>query len=1056
MLVVVLTDLVDSTGLSHRLGPEGADALRQQLFAATYDVLDQTSGRLVKSMGDGVMATYRSVVAALDGAIALQRAIDRLNRRSAGEDIRLRIGVSAGEATFDDGDWYGVAVVEAARLCDLAASGEILANAIVVALSGERGGHTFTPRGTRVLKGFDDPVSVVEIGWSAWEPAGFALPFELDRRASQRFVGRERSLEGLHTAWATARDGAPRVVLVTGEAGIGKTAIAARLGTNVRDDAVVLYGQCDEQIVASFQPFSEALHLLVAGSSADMLASHVARCGGALLPLVPELRQRVRNLEPPTATDSETGELRLFTSVVDLLDRAAEEAPVLLVLDDLQWSNAPTLRLLAYVARHLPANGTRILVLALFRDAPVASEVDLGSFFADLRTDPSVDHIGLTGLDAEEVRELAHEIVRPLGDQSVTDLAEMVRADTGGNPFLVCEILRHLVETGALHDVDGRFVSQLHRDELGAIDSIQAVMAQRFNRLSPAAARLLSVASVAGDDLDFRVLERVPSAGSDRTELARAIDEAVAARLLVELPDEVGRYRFAHALIRVTLAEGLSSLRRAQLDGEIADAMVAAYASHIEPHLRDIAFHYSRGAPVIDASPAGRYGVLAARHANDRLVYSDAVEVTAQALGALEAAGSPESETRVALLAERAYGLRQSGDWDAGAAAQLEGIVVAHALGSSAALARVLSRGQSATTPVIESADPSLLETVDRALGSASEDDDWTIAALLAWLAMQRAANGLGDASRPIAARAVEHAQRTDDVQLHATALHAWCLTLLGTSAVDELLETACRLRDLPGAMPATVLHGHRFVALAKLIKGDRDGFARSSAELESLFTRTPSKFWGALLDMWQPMLALLDGRLSEVEPLIDRVFQNASADPNQLFAWFSQAIALHRERDTLVEFTPTVAAAAQDRPELAGITCVQVLCSLAAGDTSGADALMDGLTRDAIRGDPARLAVSDGRRPAHGCRLGAEPGRGRGVVVRHLPAPCGHDRRVRDGDVRRRRRRSVPWNPCRHHGASRSRDSTSRRRADARAAARLRTARRTFRVLAGTDAASA
>jgi tetratricopeptide (TPR) repeat protein len=260
----------------------------------------------------------------------------------------------------------------------------------------------------------------------------------------------------------------------------------------------------------------------------------------------------------------------------------------------------------------------------------------------------------------------------------------------------------------------------------------------------------------------------------------------------------------------------------------------------------------------------------------------------------------------------------------------------------------VLSRGQSATTPVIGSADPSLLETVDRALGSASEDDDWTIAALLAWLAMQRAANGLGDASRPIAARAVEHAQRTDDVQLHATALHAWCLTLLGTSAVDELLETACRLRDLAGAMPATVLHGHRFVALAKLIKGDRDGFARSSAELESLFTRTPSKFWRALLDMWQPMLALLDGRLGEVEPLIDRVLQNASADPNQLFAWFSQAIALHRERDTLVEFTPTVTAAAQDRPELAGITCVEVLCSLAAGDTGRADMLMDGLTRDA------------------------------------------------------------------------------------------------------------
>ncbi len=954
VLVVVCTDLVDSTGLSLRLGQEGADALRQQLFAATYDVVQSTGGQPVKWMGDGIMATYRSVVAAIDGAVSLQRTVDRLNRRRVGEDIGVRVGVSAGEATLDDGDWYGVAVVEAARLCDLALGGEVLANAIVVTLSGERGGHEFHSRGTLVLRGFEDPISVVEIAWSGWEPAGFTLPFELDRRAKQRFVGRERAFNELHKAWATARNGTPRVALVSGEPGIGKTAIAARLGAKVRSEgAVVLYGQCDEQIVASFQPFSEALRQLVADSHADVLAAHAAHCEGALLPLVPELRQRVRNLDLPAVTDSETSELRLFESVVDLLGRAAEESPVLLVVDDLQWANAPTLRLLAYLARHLLASGTRVLVLALFRDTPIASGADLRSFLADLRADPEAARVELAGLDAEEMRLLTEEIVGPGPDQSITELADAVRADTGGNPFLVCEVLRHLIETGALREIDGRFVSQIQRDDLGTIDSIRGVMTQRLERLSPTASRMLTVASIIGDEFDFRVLERVASAGSDRSELAGALDEAVAARLLVELPDTVGRYRFAHALIRLAIADGLSSLRRAQLDGEIAESIVAAYEGHLEPHLRDIAFHYCRGAPVIDPTPAGRFGVLAARHANDQLVYSDAVEVTAQVLAALEAGGHGESDTRVELLAERAYGLRQSGDWDAGAAAQLEGVAAARALGSSGALARVLGRGQSPTTPLIGTDDPSLLATVDDALASADEDDDWTIAALLAWLAMHRAANGLGAVSAPLAARAVEHAQRTDDIELYASALHAQCLTLLGTSAVTRLLETARVLRDLDGATRATKMHGHRFVALANLIMGDREGFARSLTSVEDLFTQTPSKFWRAQIDMWQPMLALMDGRFGDAEALIDRVLENASADPNQLLAWLSQVIAVRREQDRLVELTPTIDATAAERPGLVGIRCVQVLCRLAAGDRDAANALMDGLARDAYAAIP-------------------------------------------------------------------------------------------------------
>jgi class 3 adenylate cyclase len=954
ILVVVCTDLVDSTGLSRRLGEEGADVLRQQLFATAHDVVQSTEGQVVKSMGDGIMAIYRSVIAAIDGAIELQRGADHLNRRRVGEDVGLRVGMSVGEAKLEDGDWYGVPVVEAVRLCDLALGGEILANEIILTLRGERGSHEFNRRGTRVLKGFDDPISVVEIAWSGWEPAGFTLPFELERRAKQRFVGREQPLTELRSAWSRACSGQPRLALISGEPGIGKTAIAARLAANVRDgDAVVLYGHCDEQIVASFQPFSEALRLLVAGTHVDVLAAHAARYQGALLSLVPELSRRLRNLEPPAAIDSEATELRLFESVVDLLGRAAEESPILLVIDDLQWANAATWRLLTYIARHTLAGATPVLILALFRDTPSASGADARPFRADLQANPQTAHVELFGLNTEEMRLLAKDMIGPDRHQSVTDLADALRAETGGNPFLACEVLGHLIETGALREIDGRFVSQITPEELGTIDSIRGVMTQRLHRLATATTRALAVASVIGDEFDFRVLSRVPSAASDHSELARALDEGVAARLLVELPQTVGRYRFAHVLIRLAIADELSSLRRAQLDGEIAEAIVATYEGRLEPHLRDIAFHYCRGTPFIDPTPAGRFGLLAARHANNQLVYGDAVEITDQALAALEAGGRDESETLVELLAERAYGLRQSGDWDAGAAAQLEGVAVARALGSSIALARVLARSQLPVTPVIDPIDPSLLATVEGALASAEEGDDWAIAALLAWLTMHRAANGLGAVSVPLAAQAVEHAQRTGDVELHATALHALCLTVLGTPAVGELLDNARALRDLEGATPTARMHGHRFVALAYLIMGDRDGFARSYASMEALLTQTPSRYWRAMKDMWQPMQALMDGRFGDAETLIERVLGNVSTDPNQLLAWFSQEMALRREQDRLVDFAPTVDATAAERPTIVGVQCLQVLCRLAEGDHDAANALMDGLTPDGFAALP-------------------------------------------------------------------------------------------------------
>ena len=945
VVVVLQTDLVDSTGMSVRLGQHAADEARRQLFATSYDVIQGTGGEPVKWLGDGVMAVYRSVVAALDGAVTLQRAIDRLNRRRASEPLGMRVGLSVGEATLEDGDWYGAVVVEAARLCEAASSGQILANAIVSTLTGERGGFEQRQLGTRVLKGFDTPVHVVEVDWSPREFPEAPLPFELQRRTQQQFVGRVEALGTLEAAWDEVLGGDTRLALVSGEPGIGKTSLAATFAEQLRaTGAVVVYGHCDDQIVASYQPFADTLRQLVARCEGDVLAAHAAKWQGTLLTLVPDLKDRVRGLTEPPGVDGETSEVRLFGSIGDLLSRVGDDSPILLVVDDLHWANAPTLKLLAHLAHRSAPQRPRVLILAMYRDTPIPDVQSLASLHPELWGDPNVVRVQLAGLDEAEMLALTESFVDPERGGSSVELARTIRSYTGGNPFLVCEVLRHLTDAGALYQDDGVWRSRAPLDELSKLDSIRRVVVERLARLAPATGRALSVASVIGDEFDFRVLGQVPEMSADASELTQALDEAVAARLVVELPAVIGRYRFAHTLIRAAIADQLSALHRAQLHGEIARAISATYASQTD-HLRDVIFHYCAGAPVVDPSPAAGLGVQAARLANGRLMYSDAADVASQVLGALDRADVAEPELRLELLAERSFALTQLGDWAAGSEAQGEAIELAGRLGSARALARILARRQSMATPIVGAADAATLTMVDKAL-AAADDDDPTIAALLAWSTMHRAANGEGEALTPLAQEAVERARRVGDIELEAFALHARYLALLGSPDLSTLLETAMQLRELRHDDPLTQMLGHRFVALARLIGGDREGFSSSFAAMKAMFNSTRSKFWRVLIDMWDPMLALIDGDLDEAEALMGRVLDNASADPNQLLVWLSQEFALRREQNRLSELASTVDVAALERPGLAGIRCIQLHCRLSAGDDSTATAILSDLAQ--------------------------------------------------------------------------------------------------------------
>jgi class 3 adenylate cyclase len=259
---VLFTDLVGSTELRVRLGEEAADALRRTHDALLSDAITRHGGSVVKGLGDGVMATFESAADGVAAAVAVQQAADAHGRRQPSEAIGVRVGLSIGDVSTEEGDVFGVPVVEAARLCAAATGGEILAAELVRALARGRGGFAFEPMGDLELKGLAEPVPACRVLWEPLleraEASGAAVPIPapLAGALTTVYVGRDELRARLAEEWQAARTGAPRTVLLAGEPGVGKTRTAAELSRAAfADGALVLFGRCDEDLGVPYQPF---------------------------------------------------------------------------------------------------------------------------------------------------------------------------------------------------------------------------------------------------------------------------------------------------------------------------------------------------------------------------------------------------------------------------------------------------------------------------------------------------------------------------------------------------------------------------------------------------------------------------------------------------------------------------------------------------------------------------------------------------------------------------------------------------------------------------------
>ncbi|BCP36759.1 hypothetical protein MINTMi198_21290 [Mycobacterium intracellulare M.i.198] len=704
----LLTDIEGSTAAWEAEAGAMAAALARHDELIEH-VVTSRGGRLIKTRGEGdaTFSVFERPSAAASAAVELQDAIAH-EPWALRQPIRVRVALHTGEVELRDGDYFGRAVNRVARLRSLAEGGQILcsgatAELVIDSLADD---VVLTDLGMRQLRNLARPEHVFELRLETAErrPQQAAAETPMERPGLPAvlvgpgpFVGRGRELEGLLSAWQGALTGGVRTVLIAGEPGVGKTRLAGEWSQRAYEmGAVVLYGRCDEDLGAPYQPFAEALRALVPCMGAERLRG--LRGVEALLPLAPGLADVVPDLAPPAHADPDTERYALFDAAVALLEIASASAPVLLILDDLHWAAKPTLLLLRHLLRF--GDHARVQIVGTYRSTDLDRSHPLAAMLADLHRDGTANRLNLGGLDEEDVT--TYVVEAGYDDE---ELAHALASVTGGNPFFLIEALRHVDESGGVWD------------QSTLPQGVREAVSRRLSRLPTETNKALATAAVVGSRFALELVEQV--VGDD---LVDAFDEARRAGIVIEEPG--GNYRFNHAIVRQSLLAELASVRRMRLHQRIA-ATLETLPGADDELLAELAHHYFECAWAGNAAKAVFYCRRAADQAMSRLAYEGAADLYHRALHALEELDDelPDRDDQTAeLLVARCEALLAAGDVSsaAGAVTQLQASTV-----ESARLAAWATCFDGQLSMLIH---PERLDEVEAALAAAAaklaEQDD--------------------------------------------------------------------------------------------------------------------------------------------------------------------------------------------------------------------------------------------------------------------------------------------------------------------------------------------
>jgi transcriptional regulator with XRE-family HTH domain len=712
---------------------------------------------------------------------------------------------------------------------------------------------------------------------------------------SRRFVGRTAEVRELSLALARATSGC-QLVLVSGEPGAGKSRLAAELAVEAHSrGAAVLGGGCDEMLRRPFQPFDRVL-LPISGPLTDLLPEH-----------------------DPAELALDRLRLRLFDAATSALTKVANDVGlVVIVLDDLHWAAEPALLLLRHLvfdAPHLP-----ILLLATYNHTELDHNHPLSDQLADLRHSERTCRLALRGVSEEHIATLLPRDLSINGDGN--ELARAIHRETNGNPLFVWEMIELLLQSDTTDS----------HDELALPEGIRAVIGRRLRRRSDAVLSVLSIAATIGMTFDLATLHAVESLDLDADTTLAALDEACHAHLIDEI--ELGRFRFAHSLIRRTLQEDLSTTRRASQHHAIARAL-----ANLGAPAGEVAHHWYEGASAADAIEAAAWSLAAADVARSQSAWEEAREHARRGLELLDRGeDDPHLRARLLLLiAECPHrGFEQAREWARMAAD------AASVAGDQVLLAR--SADAFASSFDVAIGDDEAIDRCRAALDglAAGEDlDDHARAArslLLSILTVRLAWSGRGgkairDEIDRLRAEAMAEARRSASPLALDRAYEANLIVLEGSPDIVTRLALADERATIADVRPDP-----RFRATARLCTGDVAGFDADAAAFEA----DPDPWRRATAAHWRAMRALLDGRFEDVERNAEAAITSFEENINFRTVYLTQIFWLHYETGRLRQIEAMIDDAVASVVHLPTVKAAAALAMCALGRFESARTLLD------------------------------------------------------------------------------------------------------------------
>jgi len=655
--------------------------------------------------------------------------------------------------------------------------------------------------------------------------------------SARPFVGRARELEELVAALEDAAACNGSLLLLTGEAGIGKTRLMQVFGALAGERGwQVLVGRCWEEGGApAYWPWIQVVR--DAGGDFERLA------------------------EPPSETgqtpgDPESVRFWLFDAATRYLVESARQRPVLVVLDDLHAADAPSLVLLRFLGEAI--SQTRMLVVGSYRSGDSRVH-ELAEQFAGLSRVGR--RLSLRGLSADEVEAYVESVS---GREASRAVAERLHTITGGNPFFLGELVRTFAVDGSLDET-----AEAARDPILRVpEEVRVLIRRRVAGLSREAIAVLHVATVIGREFELGILERTSRLSTERLldVLAEAADAGVV------LAHSAGaRFSFAHELVRETLYEDLAASRRLELHLQIGRTLEELGRGDPDARLSEIAHHLALAAPLGDVDEAVNYLVRAGERASALLAYEEAAADFERALQ-LHRADNLPAERRGELLLRLGDAQWRAGDTRAASANFEEAAHLARSLGAAELLARaalsyvtglggflLFARFAAGATGI------GLLEEAQAALPAA---DSPLRARVLARLAVELYSSQEVERRVALSREAIEMARRLGDAEALATALHARHWALCAPEMVRDRLANSEQMLDvaaLTGNLETAFLaHNNRLHAFLELCDGpgvdaEIEAMANLSERMHQPFYR-----WHALCI--QAVRATLDGRFEDAK----------------------------------------------------------------------------------------------------------------------------------------------------------------------------------------------